>query len=147
MIISIGASVRGGGVSQPDACLEGSKDSPTRENTCQAKSLTRSTSVVINVMICALLEKSSSSSFLPSTDDDEPEASISACWEAVGAGGGELEATSFRTSVLAYRIELSWILRRTWIAVVANDHNCPVTRICKQTEVRTSMDTRKLTQE
>ena len=47
-----------------------------------------------------------------------------------------MDATSFRTRVFAYRIEFSWILRRTWIVVVDNDHNCPVTAFCEHTIIR-----------
>ena len=61
-------------------------------NRCHENSETRSTSVVMSVMICALLEKSSSSSFLSSPSGDSEAAA---------------DATSLRTSVFAKRMELS----------------------------------------
>lgn len=86
---------------------------------CHENSLTRSTSVVMSVMICALLEKSASSSFsfLPSSTPDTPESVEVACWwcgagvevllSAEGSPEADEDATSFRTSVLAKRMVLS----------------------------------------
>jgi hypothetical protein len=114
---------------------------PTRANICQANSLTRSTSVVIRVIICALLEKSlsPSSAFFAGCSSAFSFSGTVVCRGIVSVAfpagpvssesdfGAAEEATSFRTSVFAKRTELSWILNRTWTAVVASDHNWPLT--------------------
>jgi hypothetical protein len=99
--------------------------SPTREKKCQLNSATRSTSVVINVIICALLEKSSSGvSFFFSSAGTE--ASLGVGGEVPGSEDGvepDDEATSFLTSVFAKRMVLSCTLRRTCRVVVEIDLN------------------------
>jgi hypothetical protein len=121
MIISIGAS--------------------TRLNRCHANSLTRSTSVVINVMTCALLENSSSFFFSASGPSSAGFAPFSLVF-----GAAAEDATSLRTRVFAKRIELSWTcqqcryehegnkardsartFRRTWNVVVLKLQSWPVT--------------------
>ena len=95
-------------------------------NKWNENSLTRSTSVVMSVMICALLEKSSSSLF---SSFDLLSASAAAPFVAALASGPEPEddAMSFRTSVFAYRMELSCTLKLTCRVVVERDHSWPVT--------------------
>jgi hypothetical protein len=91
--------------------------SPAMANKWKANCATRSTSVVIKVIICALLENSFSSSSLsllfPSVflsfffaDDEAPEE----------------ETTSFRTSVFAKSMVLSCVRKRVWTTVVAMNH-------------------------
>ena len=101
-----------------------SYDAPTSVNMCQANSLTLSTSVVISVMICALLEKSPSSSFFSELSDA---VSVMFLSLALFSDGPEDEATSFLTSVLAKRIEFSCTRMPTCNVVVERDHICPLT--------------------
>lgn len=114
-------------VSHPAINLIGTTHVPNSVNRCHANSLTRSTSVVMSVMICALLEKSSSSLFssLESLATLAAAAPFSAA--APSAAGPEDEAMSLRTSVLAYRIEFSCTLKLTCRVVVERDHSWPVT--------------------
>ena len=112
---------------------------PASVNKCHAKSLTRSTSVVKSVIICALLEKSPSSSSFFSASMPSPAATAVSFLD-----------TSLRMSVLVKRIDPSRLLTgfltgdfagffegdvgdegvalgRTWIVVVEIDHSWPVT--------------------
>lgn len=106
----------------------------TKAKKCQLNSETRSTSVVISVMICALLLKSfSASSFFsasagftaPSTVEEvaaETSAVMGASPIFFSVDEDE-EATSFRRSVLAKRIVLSWTFRLTCRVVVERDQS------------------------
>lgn len=109
---------------------------PTSANMCHANSLTRSTSVVIRVMIWALLEKSpsSSSAAFPGCSAVSAAATVvswvgmrAAAWGTLVVSdsdfGAAEEAMSFRTSVFAKSTELSWTRRRTWMVVVDSDHS------------------------
>jgi hypothetical protein len=101
-----------------------SQNAPTSVKICQLNSLTLSTSVVISVMICALLEKSPLSSSLSELSEAESVMSLSL---SLFSEGPEDEATSFLTSVLAKRIEFSCIRIPTCSVVVERDHIWPLT--------------------
>ena len=75
----------------------GGRDIPKRVNRWNANSLTRSTSVVMSVMICALLEKSSSSPFFSSLALSPAPAAA----PLLSGPAPEDEAMSLRTSVFA----------------------------------------------
>jgi len=94
-------------------------DVPTSVNVCQQNSLTLSTSVVISVMICALLENSPASVSEPS---DAVSVSV-----FLFSDGPEDEATSFLASVLAKRIEFNCTRMLTCSVVVERDHIWPLT--------------------
>lgn len=94
-------------------------DKPINENMCQAKSLTRSTSVVMRVITCALLEKSLLSSFFSDVSWSIMAGPTSAC----EAGEAALEATSLRIRVLANKMEFIWMRKRSCMVVVAIDHS------------------------
>lgn len=76
----------------------------------------------MSVMICALLEKSSSSLF-----SSLATLAAAAPLSAPSDTGAADEAMSLRTSVLAYRIEFSCTLKLTCRFVVARDHSWPDT--------------------
>lgn len=108
MKISIGAS----GIDDVRdilATLKRKHYEPIRVKICHANSLTLSTSVVIRVIICALLEKSSS--FF--SDVSASVFPLPVVLATVDEGGGAEEATSLRTRVFANKIEFNWILIRT----------------------------------
>ena len=108
---SMGASVGNDELPVP---LSRGKDSPMRVYKCQAKSLTRSMSVVMRVMICALEEKSSSCFLLA-----PPFLSSLSPVEA----SEPVEARSFRTNVLENKMELSCTRNLTWRVVVLMDQS------------------------
>ena len=80
----------------------------------------------MSVMICALLEKSSSSLF-SSLGSLSPFATAPFFAVLLSGLEPEDEAMSLRTSVFAYRIEFSCTLKLTCRVVVESDHSCPVT--------------------
>jgi hypothetical protein len=82
---------------------------------CQEKSLTRSISVVMRVMIWAFEVKSSPFSAPPSGVGP---------WSLSPVGLFDpVEARSFRTNVLANKMELSWTRSLTWRVVVLIDQS------------------------
>ena len=86
-------------------------NSPTRVKRCQEKSLTRSTSVVMRIMICALEEKSSTAGVSAAPSRVGPFFLLSSSPVVLL---DPVEATSFRTRVLENRIELSCTRNLTW---------------------------------
>lgn len=93
------------------------RDVPTSVNMCQLNSLTLSTSVVMSVMICALLENSPCSGSELSDAVSVPILSFALLSDRL-----EDEATSFLTSVLANRIEFNCTRMLTCSVVVEMDH-------------------------
>lgn len=78
---------------------------PVRENVSLESSRARPTSVVINVIISALLEKS-----VEGPDSSDGDAFV-------------LEGTSFLTSVFVYKSVFSWRLRFVFKLLVDNDQS------------------------
>ena len=101
------------------------RSQPMIENNCIATPLTRSTSVVIKVIICALLEDSLSCSVISSPGTASSELSSKFC--VTGSRGAAEEAISFLAKVLAKRTVLSSTLMRVCRRVV-DSHNCSISR-------------------
>ena len=120
-MISIGVSLTQ--VKKAATGAASSDDTPTSTKMCGLNSLALSTSVVISVMICALLEKIPSSSFSELSDA----VSVMFFSLALFSDGPEDEATSFLTSVLAKRIEFSCTRMPACSVVVERNHVCPLT--------------------